>query len=128
MQNRVIRIAVIAVVAEILAVAGLVVVIAIFGPSEREALQAYAERLAYWVGPLTGFGFTLFGGWWVAKGLSGQPVLNGLLLGVAVATIDVTILVAGGAEFQAMFTISIIGRVIAGSIGGWLVARSNTDS
>ena len=125
MQNRVIRIAV---VSEILAVAGLVVVIAIFGPSEREALQAYAERLAYWVGPLAGFGFTLFGGWWVAKGLSGQPVLNGLLLGVAVATIDVTILVAGGAEFQDMFTISIIGRVIAGSIGGWLVARSNTDS
>ncbi len=128
MQNRFIRIAVIAVIAEILAVAALVVVIAIFGPSEQEALQAYAERLGYWIGPIAGFCFTLFGGWWVAKGLSGQHILNGLLLGVTVAAIDITILVANGAEFQTMFAISNIGRVVAGSIGGWLAARSNSDS
>ena len=102
----------------------LVLLVALLGPSDQAAAQAYAERLGYWVGPIAGFVFCLLGGWWVAKGLSGAHVLNGLILGAAVAAIDLAILLVSGAEFHPVFAVSNIGRVVAGSLGGSLAGRS----
>ena len=123
MRIRIGRILAVAILAEILAVLTLVVIVALFGPSEPTAAQAYAERIGFWVGPIAGFIFTLIGGWWVAKSLANSRLLNGFVLGVIVASIDISILVLSGAEFMPVFVISNIGRIIAGSLGGWLAGR-----
>ncbi len=126
MNVRVGRILVAAVVAEIAAVLVLVLLVAIFGPNDAVAAQAYAEQLGYWVGPIAGFGACVVGGWWVARGLAASHMLNGTVLGVAVAAIDVAILVASGTAFQLIFVVSNVGRIVAGLFGGWLAARQRT--
>ena len=123
MRIRIGRILAVAILAEILAVLTLVVIVTLFGPSEQAAAQAYAERLGFWVGPIAGFLFTLIGGWWVARSLANSRLLNGFVLGVVVAGIDISILVLSGADFMPVFAISNIGRIIAGSLGGWLAGR-----
>ena len=123
MRIRIGRILVFAILAEILAVLTLVVIVALFGPSDPAAAQAYAERIGLWVGPIAGFLFTLAGGWWIARRLANSQVLNGFVLGVAVALIDISILLLSGAEFLPIFAISNIGRVIAGALGGWLASQ-----
>jgi len=128
MQIRVARIVITAVAAEVLTVLVLVLLVVLFGPSDTDAAQTYAERLGYWVGPIAGFALCLLGGFWVARGLHAAHVLNGLILGLVVAGIDVGILVASGAAFQSIFAVSNIGRVIAGTIGGWIARRSANTS
>ena len=118
------RMLLLAVVIEATAVLVLVVFVASFGPADPVAAQAYAERLGTWVGPIAGFVLCLGGGWLVARSLREGQVARGALLGTMVAAIDVAILVAGGAAFQAIFVVSNLGRVVAGALGGMLVGRS----
>ena len=124
MQIRLGRILVAAIAVEVLAVLVLVVLVALAGPSEPAAAEAYAMRLGYWVGPIAGFVLCVIGGWWVARGLATAHLINGLALGVVAAALDVAILLASGAEFQPVFAVSNIGRLIAGGMGGLLAARS----
>ena len=126
LRNRILRIAAGALAAEVLAVILLVLLVGIAGPSDPPAAQAYAKRLGLWVGPVGGFIFTLLAAWWVARGLQTPPLTNGIIVGVAVAAIDVSILILSGAGFDPIFAISNAGRVIAGLIGGWLAGRSAT--
>jgi hypothetical protein len=128
MQIRVGRILVAAVAVEVLAVLVLVVLVALARPSEPAAAEAYAVRLGYWVGPIAGFVLCVIGGWWVARGLATAHVINGLALGVVAAAIDVAILLASGTEFQPVFAVSNIGRIIAGVLGGLLAARSQASA
>jgi len=112
---------------EAVAVLALVLMVALFGPTEPIAAQEYAERLGNWVGPLAGFVLCLGGGWLVARHLTEGHVKRGLLLGAMVAAIDLAILVASGAAFQVLFAFSNLGRLVAGSIGGLLASRSRTQ-
>jgi hypothetical protein len=122
MGIRVGRIIIAAISAEILAVLTLVIIVALFGPGEPEAARSFAERSGLWVGPVAGFALTMLGGWWVAKNLLDAHLLNGLVLGITAAAVDIAILVAAGSEFQAVFAFSNIGRVLAGTIGGWIAS------
>jgi hypothetical protein len=75
------RMVLLALVMEALAV----LVVAVFGPSNPAAAQAYAERLGYWVGPIAGFTLCLAGGWLVSRRPRSGQVARGLLLGTLVA-------------------------------------------
>ncbi len=123
MKVRIARTLITALVAEILAIAGLVIAVALFGPSEAEAAAEWAAETGWWFGPVAGFILCLVGGWFVARGATSDHVVHGLLLGVVVAAIDVGLLLAGGAEFQMVFVISNVGRVVAGGVGGWWAGR-----
>lgn len=112
-----------AIAVEFSAILVLVLLVALFGPSDQEGAQVFAELLGYWVGPIAGFVFTVTGGWLVARNLTAHQVMNGLVLGATVAAIDIAILVASGAEFQIIFVLSNIGRLVAGSLGGWLAIK-----
>ncbi len=79
MHIKVGRIAIAVIAAEILGVLSLVILVVLFGPSDRTATQAYAERLGFWVGPISGFVFCLLGAFWVARRLSDSHIANGLL-------------------------------------------------
>jgi hypothetical protein len=51
------RVLVAAVIAEVVPIILLVVLVALFGPRERTAAEAYVERLGQWVGPMGGSSF-----------------------------------------------------------------------
>jgi hypothetical protein len=126
MKIRLVRILIAAIAAEVLGVIALVIVVALFGPSEKTAAEAYAMKLGFWVGPISGFVFCLLGGFWVARGLANAQVLNGFIMGLAGAGIDVAILAVTGTllPFEPIFALSNVGRIIAGTLGGWLAKRS----
>ncbi len=126
MPIRIGRVTLVALATEVLAILVLVLVVALAGPSEPNAAQAYAQEVGYWLGPLAGFVLCVAGGWFVASRLPSHQLLNGLAVGVVAAAIDIAILVASGADFQTIFVVSNIGRIVAGSIGGWLGSRSET--
>ena len=125
MQIRLGRVALVAIITEVLAILVLVLVVAVAGPTEPASAQAYAQKIGYWLGPVAGFIFCVAGGWIVASRLPSHRILNGFAVGVFAAGIDIAILVASGANFQYIFVISNIGRIVAGSLGGWLGSRNN---
>ena len=108
---------------EAIAIIGLVLVVALLGPSDPDAARGYAERVGYWFGPAAGFVPCIVGGWFVARRMSDRQILNGLALDAAVAAIDIALIVVSGAALQVIFVVSSIGRMIAGTIGGWLASR-----
>ena len=110
-------------VVEVLAIVVLVIAVALFGPQDVEAAQAWAAEAGRWLGPLAGFLFCIAGGWFVARTALTDRVMHGLALGATVALIDVALLVAGGSGFEMVFLLSNLGRVLAGAIGGWLATR-----
>lgn len=117
----------VAIATEVLAILVLVLVVAVTGPSETAAARAYAADVGYWLGPVAGFVFCVIGGWFVAARAKTNQLLNGLAVGVVAAIIDITILVASGADFQYIFVISNSGRVVAGAIGGWLASMKKSS-
>ncbi len=128
MQLRFGRIAIAAIAAEVLGLASLILIVIVFGPAEEAAAQEYAERLGYWVGPISGFVFCWLGGFWVARGLDKSHISNGLVLGLVAAAIDLGIYVGIGGGFEAIIVVSNVGRVVAGTVGGWLAGRSSQNT
>ena len=117
------RIVVAAVATEVIAILALVAIVALVGPNENAAAQQFAERVGFWFGPISGFVLCVVAAAWVSRGLSSGRVYQGVLLGVAAAAIDISLLVLSAVQFQPVFVFSNIGRVLAGAIGGWLASR-----
>jgi hypothetical protein len=82
------------------------------------------QRLALWTAPTAGFVCCLLGGWWVARRASADHERNGLVLGIAVAAIDLGLLIASGAPFDMLMVTSGAGRLAGGWCGGVLARRS----
>ncbi len=112
-----------AIVAEIIPIGLLVVLVAIFGPTDATEAQEYATSLGAWVGPLGGALATFVLALWVARPLVAGHVLHGVLLGVFVALLDAGLLVAGSTGFQWLFVFSGVGRILAGALGGYVAFR-----
>lgn len=123
MRGSVFRLLALAVLIEASAVLVLVAIVAVFGPADPLASQAFAQRLGDWVGPIAGFLLCFGGGWFVTRRLSAGHVTRGLLLGALVATIDIAILAASGSGFRLLFVVSNAGRMVAGSLGGLVASR-----
>ena len=118
------RIVIAAVATEVIAILGLIAVVASFGPNEMAAAQQFAERVGFWFGPLSAFVLCIAAAFWVTKGLAAGHVYQGALVGVAAALVDTILLVLSAAPFQPMFVLSNLGRVLAGAIGGLLASRT----
>jgi hypothetical protein len=123
MRLPMLRIVVLAVAIEALAIGILVALVAIFGPRDRAAVQAYAEHLGQFVGPIASAILCFFGAWWVARRALQREVLCGFVLGAACVSIDLASLYPLGGTFQWLIAVSCTGRLIAGTLGGW-VARA----
>lgn len=108
---------------EIISVLILVILVAIFGPSDPQQAQEFAAELGYWVGPMAGFIFCFLGAYLLTKNLAQSRIPNGILLGLLVAIIDVSILLGSNAEFQLIFLVSNTGRIVAGSLGAYLAEK-----
>jgi hypothetical protein len=115
------RIIVAAVLAEVAAVAAVVLAVALFGPDTQEAAEAYAMKIARWLGPVAGACATFAGAIIVAKGAPDRALAHGVAVGCCIALIDAALLVGGGATFEWLFVASDAGRIAAGALGGWVV-------
>ena len=113
-------------IVELLAVAGMLV------PSVLRFLTLEAtvtarmfemQATALWSAPVAGFLFCLMGGWWVARGVEVDHARNGVALGIAVAVIDLVLLMASGAPFGALAVSSFLSRIAGGFCGGVLALR-----
>jgi putative Mn2+ efflux pump MntP len=112
------------VVAEILGVAILAALVTIFGPPGFKAAQPFAQRLGAWVGPISGFVLCTLGGWWVARHVPrSDRLVNGFATGLSAAILDVAIAAAFGSILSLLLLLSNAGRIVGGSIGGWLASR-----
>ena len=128
MKIRWLRLIPAAIVAELVPIVGLIAIVALFGPSDPAEAEAFATRLGPWVGPLGGALATFLLAIWVVRPLDAGHVLHGALLGLLVALLDAGLLIAGSTEFQWLFVVSGLGRIVAGSLGGYLASRRPSPS
>lgn len=120
-----IKLAVGAVAAEAGAILALVLVVAIFGPNQAAAAQAYAEKMGPWVGPIAGAALSFLGAFWIARPLPHGQLVHGVLFGLFVALVDVALLVTMQAPFEWLFVLSDAGKIAAGIAGGMAAERFN---
>jgi len=118
-----------AIMVETTAIAILAVLVAIFGPhgpgaSESGAVQAFAEHLGQFVGPIASAVLCFLGAWWLARRAKQREVLCGFLLGAACVTIDLATLFPLGGKFGWLIAVSNTGRLIAGTLGGYVGSRT----
>lgn len=123
MKLRIGRVLIGAIAAEALAILTLVVIVFLFSPTSAESPQDFATRIGFVAGPVAGFVLTLLAAWWVARPLGENRLLHGIATGVVVALLDISMLVASDANFTPIFIVSNVGRVFAGTVGGWLASR-----
>ena len=123
MEIKYLQLVVAALAIEIISVLVLVIMVAIFGPPDPEQAQAFAADLGYWVGPIAGFIFSFLGAYVITKNLSRSRIPNGILLGLLVAIVDVSILVGSDQGFEMIFLVSSTGRLVAGTLGAYVAER-----
>jgi hypothetical protein len=81
------------------------------------------QATALWSAPAAGFLFCLLGGWWVARGAGVAHERNGVVLGAAVAAVDLALLIVSGAPFGVLMASSVVSRVAGGYCGGLIAKR-----
>ena len=123
MEIKYLQLVVAALAIEIISVLVLVIMVAIFGPPDPGQAQAFAADLGYWVGPIAGFIFSFLGAYVITKNLSRSRIPNGILLGLLVAIVDVSILVGSDRGFEMIFLVSSTGRLVAGTLGAYVAER-----
>ena len=114
--------------------AGVVIMTAVavvfFGARNATLTQRMIElqALGLWVGPIAGFLCCLLGGWWVARRVGVAHERSGIALGVAVAILDVLLLIVSGAPIGALMALSIAARIAGGYCGGRLARHRSARS
>lgn len=117
------RILIATVVAEIVPLAVLVAIVAATIPPDVEDQTAYAAGIGQWVGPAVGSLMAFLGGFWVGRPLTRGQALNGAMVGILLAVIDLVSLVALAAPFAWIFVISNGAKIICATLGGLAAAR-----
>lgn len=112
---------------EVIPIAVLVAIVAVFGPRDPDGASAFAQAAGAWVGPLAGALVVLLLSAWAGRA-SSRPILQGASIGLAVALLDAGILAATGAPFAMLFVLSNAGKVVAGTLGGGLSRRRSAES
>lgn len=109
--------------AELLPILALAAVVAVFGPNDATAAQAYAERMGRWIGPLAGPLCVLGLSYWALRSRQASQLQAGLLFGAGTVALDVGLLVLAQAPFDWLFVAANTARLAAGATGGFLVRR-----
>jgi hypothetical protein len=86
MSLRWVRLALGALLAELVPIMILVGLVAALGPTDLNEAQTFAGTLGRWVGPIGGGVATFLVAFWVARSQPSQPLRHGLALGVLTAS------------------------------------------
>ena len=117
------RIAIATLFAELVPVGLLFVAVAAFGPRDPFGAAFFAEAAGHWIGPIAGAAAAFCGALWVVRPLKAGKVLHGVVIGCALAILDVAILVKMQTPFEWIFVYSSLGKICAGWLGGFMAAR-----
>jgi hypothetical protein len=79
------------------------------------------------VGIFSGFLLCIFAGRWAVRS-SDDPIKNGLMVGVICAALNALIVATKATAFPPILLVGSLGRVLGGSVGGWLVHRRRTPN
>ena len=109
---------------EIISVLVLAILIALFGPSDPELIQAFSENMAYWLSPIAGFLICFTGAFLLTRNLSRSRIPNGILLGLLVAIIDINILLGSDSGFQIIYLVANTGKIVAGTLGAYVAEKT----
>lgn len=114
--------------AEVMPIIFLVLVVIVYSTAidpgqTEEYYQKFAEEAGFYIGPIVGSLATFLFAWWACRKLQIGFLLNGTLVGVVVAILGITILVASKAPFHIIFVISYTCKIFAGLLGG-VVAKN----
>ncbi|HZL94802.1 MAG TPA: hypothetical protein VFB99_14195 [Vicinamibacterales bacterium] len=126
MSLRVGRLLVATPITEVFSVAGLLVPALVGFATTRATVTARMfemQAITQWSAPLAGFLLCVLGGWWVARCAHTAHERNGVVLGGAVAGIDLVLLVASGAPFGLLMVSSVASRIVGGYAGGVIARR-----
>ena len=118
------RLAGAALAAEALPIVFLVILVVIFSSGDPIQDENFASSTGRWFGPVAGAIVTFLMGIWVTRGVSTRFLAHGVALGVLVAALDLAIIAASPTPFEWLFIWSALGRVAAGSLAGFIAARS----
>ncbi|MXO59333.1 hypothetical protein GRI89_07235 [Altererythrobacter salegens] len=110
--------------AEAAGIVALMAIVAVFGPSGWKEATPFAQQMGALVGPVSGFLLCMIGGWWTGRlAPPDQRVKNGLAMGCIAAAFDIALSFALGGGLVGLLVVSNIGRIVAGTLGGWLGMR-----
>ncbi len=125
---RILRVLMAALMAEFIPLIILVAVLTVWGvsaaPGQGQAVyEAFARQAGEYINPIVGPLAALAFGFWAARKPWHNHVLHGFLTGLLVAILDIIIMVLTSAEFDAIDIITLLAKIAAGTIGGYLAKR-----
>lgn len=123
MGIRYLQLLVTALAIEMMVILLLAILVGVFGAEQPEQAQTLLEELSYWFNPIAGFIFCFLGAYLLTRNMHYSRIPNGILLGLLVAIIDISILTASDAEFQIVFLVSYTGRIVAGALGSYVAEK-----
>ena len=120
MRLPILRIILLAIAVEVLAIVILVGLIAIFGPNNQRDAITYAAHLGQFVGPIASTILCFLASWWLTRRVPQRELLCGFLLGLACVSIDLAALYPLGGSFNWVIVASNVCRLLAGTLGGYV--------
>jgi hypothetical protein len=117
------RVIVAVVIGEVVPLLVLIGVVHFLRPDDPTEVDAFARHMGAYVGPIGGFVTVLVVSWWAGRG-SSAPVPQGTMIGVILAIIDGSIVIAIAEPFGWLWFVSNGGKIAAGAFGGWLARRA----
>jgi hypothetical protein len=125
---RLIRIAIAAVLAELIPLVVLVATITVYSYAiapglNKEAYQAFADSAGKIIGPGVGTLATLGMAYWAARKFAYRQVMYGLATGVLVIILEISVLATPKADFDFMNVLVLLGKLLAGALGGFLAMQ-----
>lgn len=113
--------------AEALPIVFLVILVSVFSSGDPVEDQNFASETGRWFGPVVGAIVTFLVGIWLTRGVKAHRIAHGVALGILVAALDLAIIAASPTPFELLFFGSALGRVGAGTLAGYLTARSTPE-
>ena len=124
-----IRVLVAIVIAELLPILILVTIVAVYGAvsdqTQPDAItpEEFAPIAGNWVGPIGGFVATMLLSWWAGRVTPARGLSYGIAVGAGTALLDLSLALSmGGSAMLALLILSNCGRIVAGSLGGFVAS------
>ncbi|MBK0403259.1 TIGR04086 family membrane protein [Adhaeribacter sp. BT258] len=124
---RLLRVAIAALIAELIPLIVLVAAITIYGylmPGlDKSVYETFATQAAAYIGPVAGTLATLGMAFWAARKPENRRWLHGLLTGILVVILDLAIFATPKADFDLNDGLVLLAKFAAGLLGGYLAQR-----
>jgi hypothetical protein len=125
---RLLRIAIAAVLSELIPLIILVVILTVYGymvtpGPNQEFSESFVKQAGKYTGPIAGTLATLGMAFWAARNQTHTWLLHGALTGILVVLLDLAIYTSQPENFDLVFGLGLPAKFLAGVLGGFLAKR-----